>query len=87
MVYCTTGWLGQVGYNNSVYKTIARARYIRIFNNKEAVEKACKVLEGPGFSCYYIEDKFGDLTLDVLGMKPDLSYMFKRRILMQLQKC
>lgn len=45
-------------------------RCIRIFNSKEAAEKAVAVMKTAKIEAYFTEDKFGRLTLEDLGMRP-----------------
>ena len=45
-------------------------RCIRIFNDRKSVGRAVMILKNAGFEAYTTEDKFGNLTLRMLGMKP-----------------
>lgn len=44
-------------------------RCIRIFDNRAAVSKTVIVLRNAGFDAYSKEDRFGNLTLRMLGMR------------------
>ena len=45
-------------------------RCIRIFPNRNAVEKAVAVLKSAKITSYIKEDTFGDLTLEELNIRP-----------------
>jgi len=45
-------------------------RCIRIFPNRYAAEKAVAVLKTAKIASFVTEDKFGDLTLEELDIKP-----------------
>lgn len=45
-------------------------RCIRIFNDRRSVSSAVMLLKNAGFEAYSTEDKFGNLTLKMLHMRP-----------------
>lgn len=50
--------------------SVRNPRCIRIFNDRRSVSNAVMVLKQGGFEAYSTEDKFGNLTLKMLHMRP-----------------
>ncbi len=59
---------------------------IRIFNDRKAATNAVMVLKNAGFEAYYKEDRFGELTLKTLGIRPRFRLYVERQEINNIAK-